>query len=335
VRIVFRFCASACLALVVTLAGCAHRPWVDPGTRWHEVDSPHFTVITDADEADYVKVVDLLEIVHGALSRRLFSDVTVPPADVLLFARERDFEATAPGDCVAFCTTDNLVVTSVGDRPGKIDVIVARVLARRFIRAVNPDCPAWLEDGLLNFVDGLAVHGDVVVFDSAPISGGHVYFNQLIPLSTLLGSTSATFNRLDGAYVTSWMLVRELMSRGGAQLPQRLRRLIEETAQDPSAAGQSQAIERIFGVSVAELESTMKDFRQKMVIGVRQPTERKAVAVRVPERPGVSSVTPAAASFVKALTGELRNAHLEKRTPVVGPIMARRRPIALRERDLR
>jgi hypothetical protein len=305
---------ALCLA---ALAGCAHRPWEDPGDGWRRIASEHFAVVTDADDEAYGPVVDRLEEVHAALSTTFFEGVSASGIDVLLFARTRDFEAVAPKDAAGFFAPGlgrsggGLLVFPADADPAVVEAVAAHELAHRFLHALDPGVPAWLHEGFAKYVGGLRLVEDLVAFDMGDLHGGYAYFADPVPLERLLAAPSRDFHSADhGAhYMTAWMLVRNLLARPGAAPPARFRALVSRIVAAPDPAGQAAALRDVFGVPLPAVEREIAALHRALYHGVGQPTERRTMGVRFtrpPRRP--VATLPADRGEVRAICRLLRGA---------------------------
>src|SRR5262245_5223962 len=93
--------ARAAVVLLIVSLGYSPRALATRAS-WKMVKSAHFQVRTDAEAARYQPFIDRLEDMHEALTSTFFADLPVPPIDVLLFARDRDFKTVAPENLVGF-----------------------------------------------------------------------------------------------------------------------------------------------------------------------------------------------------------------------------------------
>ena len=232
---------------VLVGVGCGHRPWENPVEQWKVVVSPHFVVRTDAPAGRYQRVIDHLEDVYEALSGTFFQGVRVPPIDVLLFAKQEDFEGVAPGNLLGFLTLrassfeDGLLVLSAdGEDMAAAEATAAHELAHRLLHAVNEKVPRWLHEGFAEYVAALEIRDRQVAFDSANVVPSWVYFEDPIPIDRLLTSGSGDFFGSDAraVYMTAWMLVRQLLANPRPGVVDRLQRLIAHSsiASTPTAA---------------------------------------------------------------------------------------------------
>ncbi len=297
-------------------AGCAHRPWEDPGDAWKVVTGAHFNVRTDADAGDYEGVIGRLEDVHEALGATFFAGVSVPRVEVLLFRRKGDFKAMAPKKAAGFFTTaverasGGILVFSI-DEDG-FDVvasIAAHELAHRFLYALHEDVPAWLHEGFAKYVDGIELHDDLVAFDAAELHGGYVYFADPVPLGRLFALGNRDFHGDAVAeYMTAWMLIRRLFGNTGGGAAARFRALVDAAAKSPDPATQAEAVRVAFGgAGVPDLDRAILQAHSAIYHGIGQEPSRRTLATTLkrPARPPLR-VAPARRDEIRALCSALR-----------------------------
>jgi hypothetical protein len=278
--------------VLLACTACAHRPWEDPGPAWQRVTSEHFVVDTDSDPATCGPLIDRLEDVHAALSRTFFQGLEVPRVQVLLFDRRRDFAAMAPsanatGFFHRFPDGGVLVFSSQAESFDPIASIAAHELAHRFLRALAPNVPAWLNEGFAMYVAAIEVKDDLVIFD-ASTALSHAYHAPLLPLSRVLAATNVSYhNDADGGYyMTSWRLVRQLFGNSGPGATERFRTLVERAAAASSVEQQAAAVSAALGgAPLADIEARIRSEHQRALWGVAQASSRRTLAVTLNRTP--------------------------------------------------
>ncbi len=303
---------------VLVGVGCGHKPWENPVEQWKVVVSPHFVVRTDAPAGRYQRVIDHLEDVYEALSGTFFQGVRVPPIDVLLFAKQEDFEGVAPGNLLGFLTLrassfeDGLLVLSAdGEDMAAAEATAAHELAHRLLHAVNEKVPRWLHEGFAEYVAALEIRDRQVAFDSANVVPSWVYFEDPIPIDRLLTSGSGDFFGSDAraVYMTAWMLVRQLLGDPGPGVVDRLQRLIAHSSIASTPADRTAALRAAFGgAEVADIQRGLTASFQSILRGDAKPGARRTLAFTL-SRQGRApiQVSPADRSSIKSLCGELRS----------------------------
>ena len=313
------------LVIVAALAGpaCGHQPWAGAGSEgprarpndWHVVTSDHFIVRTDADAAHFDPVIERLEDVHEALSRTFFAGVPLPPIDVLLFARQSDFEAVAPENLVGFFTPqahglpDGLLVFSSEAR--EFDAVAstaAHELAHRFLVAVSERVPTWLHEGFARYVGASQILGDLVVFDAK--SPPELGFSARVPLGRLLATSSSDFHGADARnqYLSAWMLVRQLLRDPRPASIARLQKLFALSGIAPSPQAAAAAVSEAFGgLPVADIERALGASYQDQESGAPARATLAVTLRRTGRTP--AQVAAAARAQIRDLCAELRARH--------------------------
>jgi hypothetical protein len=302
---------------VLLPAACGGRPWDHLGSGWRQVLSDHFLLHTDADLDDVTPIVARLEAVHEALSSSFFADLTVARSEVLLFSRQRDYEAVAPRDSAGFYSYGGgtlgsglLVFSSDQDHFDSVASTAAHELAHKFLAAVSPEVPAWLHEGFAKYVGALNVSDQLVVFDMDSIHGGYIYFADPVPMGQLLRTRGGHFHGGDrlAHYMTAWILFRQLFGTHRADMPQGFRTFVERVAnaRDPQAA--ELALRTTFGVAaLADLDRSIQTFHQQVYSGVGQPAVRRSLAVTLKHRwSGRLSERPVDPAVIKQMCRVLR-----------------------------
>jgi hypothetical protein len=275
--------------LALLVPACGGRPWEHLGSGWRQVMSDHFLLHTDADLDDVTPIVDRLEAVHEALSSSFFAGLTVDRSEVLLFSRQRDYDAVAPRDSTGFYSYGGgtlgsglLVFSSDRDHFDSVASTAAHELAHKFLAAVSPEVPAWLHEGFAKYVGALNVSDQLVVFDMDDIHGGYVFFADPVPVADLLRTRGGHFHggeRL-AHYMTAWILFRQLFGARRSDMPQGFRTFVERVAgaRDPGEAGL--VLRTTFGVAaLGDLDRSIQTFHQQVYSGVGLPAARRSLAV--------------------------------------------------------
>lgn len=245
------------LLLAALLPACGGRPWEHLGSGWRQVLSDHFLLHTDADLDDVTPIVARLEAVHEALSSSFFAGLTVGRSEVLLFSRQRDYDAVAPRDSTGFYSYGGgtlgsglLVFSSDRDYYDTVASTASHELAHKFLAAVSPDVPAWLHEGFAKYVGASKIEGDRLTFDAAPIRTDRA---SPVPLRRLFASSSADFFGASARrqYLTAWMLVRRLLA-GESPDALQWRQLVARSVVAPTPAAQATIISEALGCLTPE-----------------------------------------------------------------------------------
>jgi hypothetical protein len=305
------------LVAVLLVAALGYSPPAVGRPSWKMVRSAHFQIRTDAEATRYQPVVDRLEDMHEALTSTFFADLPVPPIDVLLFARDRDFKTVAPENLVGFFNSKvaglggGLLVFSSESRDFQVVAdTAAHELAHRFLIEVSERVPTWLHEGFAKYVGASRIAGDRVIFDAAATLPADGRRASPLPLERVLASSSDDFHGADARsqYLTSWMLMRQLLRDPGPTSLARFQKLVARSAAALSSPAQAEAVREAFGgVTLAEIERSIDATHDGLVRGVRVPDVGSTWTARLARRGRRTvEVTPIDPSTVEGLCAELR-----------------------------
>ncbi len=307
---------SAVLLAGLLAVGCAHRPWERPADGWQVIRSDHFVVRTDAPRERYEPVVRHLEDVYEALAATFFSGVPMPPVDVLLFAKQEDFEGVAPGHLLGFLTLrarsfeDGLLVLSAdSEDAGAAESTAAHELAHRFLYALNEKVPRWLHEGFAEYVAALEIRDNQVAFDATTVIPSYVYFEDPIPLERLLASGTSDFfgSEARAVYMTAWMLVRQLLGNPRPGMVDSLQLLIARSSMADTPASRIAALSEAFGAPMSEIESSLQTAYRSILRGAGLPPTRRTLAFTLKrENRHPWHITPASTAAIKSVCADLR-----------------------------
>jgi hypothetical protein len=281
------------------------------------VRTAHFQVRTDAGAAQYQPVVDRLEDMHEALASTFFPGVPMPPIDVLLFARARDFRTVAPEKLVGFYTSKVdglegglLVFSSEARDFHAVADTAAHELAHRFLIELSERVPTWLHEGFAKYVGASRIAGDRVIFDAAASVPRGTPAASPLPLERVLASSADDFHGADARsqYLTSWMLMRRLLHDPGPLSLARFHELVARSAAAVSWAEQAAAVREAFGgATLTDIERSLRSAHEGLVHGVHVPDAVGNWTARL-ERRGRRpvAITPLDPSAVERLCAELR-----------------------------
>jgi hypothetical protein len=305
------------LALAAAAAGTGSPEALAAPGRWKRIETAHFVIRTDGEPAQYLPVLDRLEDMHEALGATFFPGVTMPPIDVLLFARSRDFKAIAPERLVGFYSSKVagldgglLVFSSQAENPAAVAATAAHELAHRFLVEVSERVPTWLHEGFAEYVGASRIAGNRVIFDAAVRAARSNGPADPLPLARMLASSAADFHGADARsqYMTAWMLMRQLLRAPAAASLPRFQLLVARSAADASCRTQGAAVREAFaGVPLVDVEHAIEASYQGVLDDLHVPEVSlglTAILERRGRRPPV--VTPLEASAIDRLIAELR-----------------------------
>jgi hypothetical protein len=302
--------------MIVLLLGCGHAPWVQPDEDWKRVESTNFIVHTDTSLADHEPIIARLEDVHEALLTTFFKDVRIEKMEVLLFDSASEFRGVAPeGDLAGYfmpqvgTQKNGVLVFPIQSEFSYVASVAAHELAHAFLNAVHPNLPAWLHEGFAKYIGAVDVIEDVIAFDALEIHGGYTFFADVVPVKKLFEADNRDFhgNANVDHYMTAWLFIRELMSTKVDDKKARFRAMVDRIAVAKNPAETKAAIEASFSVSVATIESRVRDFHARSRSGIGQAKQRSGMGVQV-SRVGRKPLLTASADAdtVRSLCLELR-----------------------------
>jgi hypothetical protein len=255
----------------------------EAATTWKTVTTAHFVVRTDAPAGAYGPLLERLEDVHEALRTTLFDGLPLAPVQVLLFARQRDFQAVAPADLVGFYTTDLpgfeqplgdglLVFSAEGDFQLSA-ATAAHELAHHFMQALSDHVPTWLHEGFAKYVGALQLDeaSGRLAFDRAPVSDHWAHASAPVPLPRLFASDTTDFHGASARaqYLTAWLLVRELLANPGpGSAAARFQELVVRSVLAHGPAAQAAVVSGLSGRPIAELEARVRAAHEAARAGV-------------------------------------------------------------------
>jgi hypothetical protein len=208
--------------------GCSSVP---RGQAWLEVQSPHFDLYTDLEEAAAVEMAHALEESRAGLIRVAWRAESDPRGrtEVAVFASEDRFhdyveDSNTQGVAQSYVGMERLIVTYWDDeRPSGLPRVAVHEIAHDLSYWFTPLQPAWYSEGMASYLEGLqydrATHRAIL---------GEVPPTMLRVLKTpgrTAGSTGQLFDAPQAVhedawetsrfYFTSWLLVHYLMNHQG------------------------------------------------------------------------------------------------------------------------
>lgn len=245
---------------------------------WVEVQSPNFSVISNAGDKEARKIADQFEQFREVF-HTTFPKLRVDlgkPLIILAVKNEDSLKALLPG----YWESKGHAHPAGLYAPGEERHFVA---LRTNVEADNPyqivyheythaimnlnfrDLPIWLGEGLAEFYGNSAIHQkDVEIGKISPYHLQILQENRLIPIETLLSADSNSpyyneQNRVSVFYAESWAIVHYLMLDPDARKQQLLSKFLTAWT---ASGNQVEAAQSSFG--------DLKEFSQKMESYVRQ-----------------------------------------------------------------
>jgi cytochrome c-type biogenesis protein CcmH/NrfG len=247
----------------------------DKPENWLEVQSQHFTVVTNANEKAGRRIADQFErmrsVFHVAFPRVSIDNGS--PIIVLAIKDEKDFRALEPQ---AYLAKGQLKLGGLFLRAPERNYVLMRVDAEgqhpyavvyheytHFLLSKSAEwLPVWLNEGLAEFYENTNIHEkEVSLGEPSPENLAWLRENRLLPLATLFTvDTSSPYyheeNKGSIFYAESWALTHYLQVRDFEGKTQRLTDYTELLKQnvDPVTAAT-----RVFG-DLKQLQSNLDSY---------------------------------------------------------------------------
>jgi cytochrome c-type biogenesis protein CcmH/NrfG len=247
----------------------------DKPENWLEVQSQHFTVVTNANEKAGRRIADQFErmrsVFHVAFPRVSIDNGS--PIIVLAIKDEKDFRALEPQ---AYLAKGQLKLGGLFLRAPERNYVLMRVDAEgqhpyavvyheytHFLLSKSAEwLPLWLNEGLAEFYENTNIHEkEVSLGEPSPENLAWLRENRLLPLATLFTvDTSSPYyheeNKGSVFYAESWALTHYLQVRDFQGKTQRLTDYTELLKQnvDPVTAAT-----RVFG-DLKQLQSNLDSY---------------------------------------------------------------------------
>ena len=281
--------------------------------NWTTARSGHFLLHTDAGVGAIDAIIARFEDTYQALSASFFSRAEVPEVEALVFGDESEYRAIAGGSAGRFLaglgTTGGVLVVRHTEDPQALEEVVAHELAHRFVNAVHPDLPNWLDEGIATYFGSVEVREAEVRFGAAPrravhdfaVAGG-VSFTDLVSAAPerLYGPEARFF------YSAGWALVNYLLiGREGSLRPRfaQLLAAIEEASRTGRRA--DAAFAQVYpDVPAAELDQAI----QRLTASLGRPTVDRLLVLPFPPSGGRVHQSPARRSEAARGPGRRRPA---------------------------
>jgi len=246
---------------------------------WVEMQSPHFLILTDANEKLARRVTYQFEMIHAVFSRHFSTQVSAKGQRVIVIAA-RD-EATFKELLPEFWAERNsmhpagvfLGSTDKNYVALRLDVSVKQDAAEPFepvyheyvhylTRRMISDLPLWLSEGLAEFYGNTRIERNKVLLGAPSASNLRIlHASPPLPLATLFGLTASSpyyheESKTSIFYAESWALTHYLITRDWRE---RTHRVDDFLAQLKSGATPDEAARRTLGDPQA-LEDDLRNY---------------------------------------------------------------------------
>ena len=218
--------------------------YVGGAEGWGSWRSEHFVIHSDASAGATLLATEHLEETYAALAGSFFQTARIPQIEVMLFHEPREYQEVVGDSAGVFVagigrSGSVLVMNDAGNR-AELERLLAHELTHRFVRAVYPRLPTWLNEGMAMFFESALIEKQRLELGAAPAKvhgltlASGVDFDQLVrvPPEKLDGPDGRLY------YSASWGLVHYLLTGDGGSLRVRFWDLLEainEVNGDPEA----------------------------------------------------------------------------------------------------
>ena len=263
--------AFAAALLVAVPAGALPRA----KDRWFEVETTHFTLISNAGERSTRTIASDLEkfmaVLEGLIGRELESPL---PSYVYVFKNEsvfRDYKPLWQGKPANLSgyfqeRSDGNLIAINGDRRLEAAGVLYHELMHYVMSSNYLPVPLWVDEGLAELYSTFEA-GPQLVHVGKPIEN-HVFWlrqHSLIPLPELfaIDRESQSYNegsRQGSFYAQSWLLVHYLLLSTDEQRRENLFQFLDLGRRGVATA---EAFQRAFGIEFKTLEKKLKGYARR------------------------------------------------------------------------
>ncbi len=290
----------ALILLAVMAAGTVARAQPIDLESWSRVETPHVTLLTDAEPRRGAEVAATLEQFRAVFAQLAPGLELEAPAPTHMIAF-RDAERYAPyqrggGRGVSvlgqFLTSADGNVLTLNADPrfvGAFSVIYHEYV--HYLVGTNlPDVPRWFNEGLAEYYSTFRIEGEhALIGRVVPRHQAWLSRHGIPSLAALLATEGRSgrhgAEEVGAFYAGSWLLVHYLLSGDGDRIDQTAALLARLASGDDAI----DALETIFGVRVSELEQRLADHLASDAL----PEARLPLAMLAPFDVGVSPAAPA------------------------------------------
>ena len=201
---------------------------------WREAHSPHFDLVSNANEKSARAVLARMEQFRRALGRVLPNQKLVGEVATQIYAF-RDFESFSsflPRTRVGVTEAagyfrrgpyKNIIAIDLSAGPGTYERVVFHEYVHLILSLTTRTHPLWFQEGMAEFYAGMRLRGDSIVVGGGVLRHRRVLFeNAMLPLEELLTagaqrplSSSPSENAV--FYAQSWALVHYLIADRGEE----------------------------------------------------------------------------------------------------------------------
>ncbi len=273
--------AATLLLVLVALAGC--RSGAVNDYAWHEVQSEHFTVITNEAAPDAIELAQKLERFRAIVLH--VSGATIGPESVptkiFLFSDWASFFEYTGGPHVLGFTWPTLRANYIVIGPGVYHTSQERVIYHEYVhyllRKHRAKFPGWYDEGLAEMLSNIQTDSGDVVIGNVPREGINVYARAwFLPLREVLNhdvDLGGHDAHTAAYYAQAWATVHFMLAGGAGGMEDRSDELSEYLTLLNDNVERGTAFDQAFnGLSYRGLTSEVRRYmRKRRLPGLRVP----------------------------------------------------------------
>ena len=241
---------------------------------WREAHSPHFDLVSNANEKSARAVLARMEQFRRALGRVLPNQKLVGEVATQIYAF-RDFESFSsflPRTRVGVTEAagyfrrgpyKNIIAIDLSAGPGAYERVVFHEYVHLILSLTTRTHPLWFQEGMAEFYAGMRLRGDSIVVGGGVLRHRRVLFeNAMLPLEELLTagaqrplSSSPSENAV--FYAQSWALVHYLIADRGEEGHRHLAHYLSALSRGEEVL---EAFHAAFGVNAETLEDALRAY---------------------------------------------------------------------------
>ena len=241
---------------------------------WHEAHSPHFDLVSNANEKSARAVLARMEQFRRALGRVLPNQKLVGEVATQIYAF-RDFESfssflprtrdgvTEAAGYFRRGPYKNIIAIDLSAGPGAYERVVFHEYVHFILSFTTRTHPLWFQEGMAEFYAGMRLRGDGIVVGGGVLRHRRVLFeNAMLPLEELLTagaqrplSSSPSENAV--FYAQSWALVHYLIVDRGEEGHRHLAHYLSALSRGEEVL---EAFQAAFGVNAETLEDALRAY---------------------------------------------------------------------------
>ena len=271
-------CFLALLTVVVVLVQA--RAWAEPEEQWIEVQSSHFTVLTDGGEKPGRDLGQQFEQMRSVFAQLFLTQVKqLVPLQIIALKDSRQISRYAPlyqgkpvrtaGFYLHSQDRDYIVLDLEATNRWET---VFHEYAHLLLAGNLPDLPPWFTEGFAEFYSTIQINNKHATIGRPPESALEILRSEpLMPVATLfsIDHNSPIYNDDSNPrsifYAESWMVVHYLWDHNAMEQAQRYFQLIQQRVPVVDA------IRQAFDMTPAQFDRALQNYSRAVTEALRVP----------------------------------------------------------------